>query len=328
MRVMKGVAFVTGVLAVATLTAQQQRPTFRAAVSTVSIYATVRAGDGRLVTDLTRDDFEIHDEGKVRDVTVFSSEVVPITVAMMLDMSGSQEQGVEWMRDAAYAFVDQLLPADRARLGTFGTEIAISPRLTGDKTYLRRVLAEEIWPGGGTPLWEAMDEAMSSLAGESGRRVILALTDGFDSTTAPLPPFTPFVPATSGSASGNTKPASIPGWSGGFAYGRHAEVTNRALRENFMIYGVGHALARAIPGRAISDQMTFVATESGGGFRVFGPGQDAKEAMVQVAEELHRQYLIGFTPAAIDNKVHKLTVKVKRSGMSVQARKNYLADGK
>jgi hypothetical protein len=50
--------------------------------------------------------------------------------------------------------------------------------------------------------------------------------------------------------------------------------------------------------------------------------------MVQVVEELHRQYLIGLAPAAIDNRVHKLNVKVKRPGMSVQARKNYLADGK
>ena len=321
---MKSVAIATGVLAVATLSAQQS-PTFRSGVSTVPIYATVRATDGRLVTDLTKDDFEINDEGKVRDVTVFSSEIVPITVTMMLDMSGSQEAGVEWMRDAAYAFVDELLPADRARLGTFGTEIAISPRLTGDRAYLRRVLAEEIWPGGKTPLWDAMDEAMSSLAGESGRRVILAVTDGFDSTTSSMPPFTPVGPVT---PSGQTRAVSIPGWSGGFAYGRHAEVSNRALRENFMIYGVGHALAQAIPGRALSDQMTFVATESGGGFRVFPAGQDAKQAMVQVAEELHRQYLIGFTPTAIDNKIHKLNVRVKRSGMSVQARKTYLADGK
>ncbi len=311
------------VLAVATLSAQQ-RPTFRGGVSTVSIYATVRAADGRLVTDLTRDDFEINDEGKVRDVTVFSSEIVPITVTMMLDMSGSQEAGVEWMRDAAYAFVDELLPADRARLGTFGTEIAISPRLTGDKAYLRRVLAEEIWPGGTTPLWDAMDEAMSSLAGESGRRVILAVTDGFDSTTSSMPPFTPVGPVT---PSGQTKAVSIPGWSGGFETGRHVEVTRRAVRENFMVYGVGHADWLPME-RVFSGQMMSLATDSGGGFRVFPAGQDAKQAMVQVAEELHRQYLIGFTPTAIDNKIHKLNVKVKRPGMSVQARKTYLADGK
>jgi VWFA-related protein len=333
----KRVAIVASILSVATLSAQQ-RPTFRGGVSTVSIYATVRSGDGNLVTNLTKDDFEIHDEGKVRDVTVFSSEIVPITVTVMLDMSESQKAGVGWMREAAYAFVDQLLPADRARFGTFGTEIAMSPRLTGDREYLRRVLAEEIWPGGATPLWDAMDEAMSSLAAEPGRRVVLALTDGFDSTPASLPPPTVEVPVNPGSSDGRTKRVTFPGIAPGLSDGRLGEVTNRAVRENFMIYGVGHAIPRraassgslaptAMDG-ALSGQMMALSTDSGGGFRVFAPGQDATDAMVKVAEELHRQYLIGFSPAAIDNKVHKLSVKVKRSGMSVQARKSYLADGK
>src|SRR5262245_43700643 len=96
-------------LAGAVLSAQQQ-PTFRSGVSTVAVYATVRADDGRLVPDLSREDFEIRDNGTPRDITQFSREVVPITVTMMLDMSGSQERGVEWIRDAANAFVDALLP--------------------------------------------------------------------------------------------------------------------------------------------------------------------------------------------------------------------------
>ena len=86
---------------------------------------------GSLVTDLTKDDFEIQDNGKLRDVTIFSREIVPITVVMMLDMSGSQEAGVDWIREAA-ARVCRIAccAADRARIGTFGIEIAISPRLT------------------------------------------------------------------------------------------------------------------------------------------------------------------------------------------------------
>jgi hypothetical protein len=106
---------------------------------------------GRLVADLTKDDFEIKDNGQLREITNFSREIVPITVTLMLDMSGSRETRVEWARAAASAFVDELLPADRARIGTFGAEIAISPRLTGDHSYLHRVIDEEIWPGGPTP---------------------------------------------------------------------------------------------------------------------------------------------------------------------------------
>ena len=74
--------------------------------------------------------------------------------------------------------------------------------------------------------------------------------------------------------------------------------------------------------------MMGLAMESGGGFQIFAFDRDATSAMRQVAEELHHQYLIGFTPAVIDNKAHNLDVKVRRGGLSVRARKTYLADGR
>src|SRR6187402_1280772 len=85
---------------------------FRAGVDAVTIYATVRGSDGAFVPDLTREDFEIKDNGVRRDVVVFSREIVPITVTVMLDVSYSLEAGVLWTRDAGRAFVDALLPVD------------------------------------------------------------------------------------------------------------------------------------------------------------------------------------------------------------------------
>ena len=299
----------------------QQRSTFRAGVSTVPIYATVRSSDGRLVPGLSREDFEIRDNGAIADVAHFSREIVPITVTMMLDMSGSQAAAVAWMRDAAGAFVDQLLPADRARIGTFGIEIAISPRLTGDQRYLRRVLQEELWPGGGTPLWDALDEAMSSLDQEEGRRVILAMTDGLDSGSTMTGPWSR--PGPTGPLGANGKPVIGEGSSR-----RHDAVRRRAIRENFMVYAVGRYIPPGLLLGAMSTEMKSVAVDSGGGFRIFPPRQDARAAMAEVADELHHQYLLGFAPATIDNKLHTLDVRVKRAGMSVQSRRSYLADGR
>jgi VWFA-related protein len=305
-----------GLLALGAGPPRQALQTFRSGVSAIPIYATVRSHSGALVPDLTREDFEIKDNGVRQDVTIFSREIVPITVTMMLDMSGSQETGAEWMREAGRAFVDALLPADRARVGTFGLEIAISPRLTGDKRYLHRVLAEEIWPGGGTPLWEALDRAMTSLADEPGRRVILALTDGIDS--AGLRPLSSGV--LSAAARGGA--ASIAGSE------PPAKLLERSARDGFMVYAVGRRLPPSrFPGRieALSQQIRDLAFDSGGGYRVFSTSQDAKTAMTQVAEELHHQYLLGFTPAVTDGKLHKLEVTTRRGGMSVQARRNYVA---
>ena len=295
----------------------RQRPTFRAHVVTVPVYATVRSPDGRLVPGLSREDFEVRDNGAIVELATFSREIVPITVAMMLDMSGSHEAGVIWTRDAATTFVDQLLPADRARIGTFGLEIAISPRLTGDRRYLHRVLQEEIWPGGDTPLWDALDLAMSSLAGEEGRRVILALTDGFDSRYR-----------NSGSSTLEPRGADGKPLFTRSSPGGYEPVRLRALREGFMVYAVGRSTNSGRSLGPLSTEMQSLALDSGGGFRIFRQQQDPRAAMIEVADELHHQYLIGFTPATIDNKVHKLDVRVKRRGMSVQARRSYLADGR
>src|SRR5262245_3026320 len=102
------------VAAGATLVAQQQSPTYRADTNAVSVYATVIDADGRLVPNLTQADFEVLDNGKLQDTTVFSNAVQPITIVVMLDRSGSMADYFELVSNAAGAFLDHLMPADRA----------------------------------------------------------------------------------------------------------------------------------------------------------------------------------------------------------------------
>ena len=269
--------------------AQQTPPTFHSGVRTVPVYATVRSIEGHFVPDLTREDFEIKDNGNRRDVTQFSREIVPITATVMLDMSGSREQFVEWFRDGTRAFVDALLTADKARIGTFGFEISISPRFTGDHKYLHRIVNEEIWPGGPTPLYEALDEAMTSLKTEEGRRVVLLMTDGYDSQYRARP-------ASAGPTvrpNGTIIPAAP--WS------KADDIIVRARREGVMVYAVSYGQAQnsmgQLMGPPLSEAMKTIAMESGGGFRTFESSEQAVQAMTAVADELHHQYLLGFEPA-------------------------------
>jgi VWFA-related protein len=342
---------VAAFLAIGARQMPQDPPRFRAAVAAIPVYATVRSDDGALVPDLTAEDFEITDNGVVRDLTQFSREIVPITVTVMLDMSGSQETGAGWMRDAGRAFVDALLPGDRARIGTFGDEIAISPRLTGDKRYLFRVLNEEIWPGYNiTPLWDALDRAMTSLKDEPGRRIVLVLTDGVDyvgpgsgaAISAPsalsmfdasdggsvLSPFGPERLTPRRVVTSNDSGSPLP-----------ARLRERATRESFMVYAVGRqldpttltrndprgAVHLPLDAAALTEAIRDLAVDSGGGYRVYAARASAATAMTQVAEELHHQYLLGFTPTEMDGKVHKIEVKARGDGLSVQARKSYVA---
>jgi VWFA-related protein len=164
-----------------------QRPQFRAGTNTVPVYVTVVDREGQLVPDLTRDDFEIYDNGIRRELTVFANTPQPITIVVMLDRSGSVREHYGLVRRAAEVFVQHLLPDDRARIGSFSDGIRIAPEtFTSDQTELLRILREELLETGPTPLWNATDEAIEALAGEDGRRVVLVFTDGKDAP-GPVP---------------------------------------------------------------------------------------------------------------------------------------------
>ncbi|HXG69492.1 MAG TPA: hypothetical protein VNJ04_02655, partial [Gemmatimonadaceae bacterium] len=88
-----------------------QQPTFKSGARSVAVYATVTDKDGRLVPDLSRDDFEVRDNGKAQPISVFSNEVQPISVVMMLDRSGSMQGNFGLVQAAGEAFVRAMLPA-------------------------------------------------------------------------------------------------------------------------------------------------------------------------------------------------------------------------
>jgi VWFA-related protein len=137
--------------------------TFRASVKAVPIYVSVIDDSGHLVTDLTRDDFQILDNGRPVEIAVFDNHVQRITGVLLLQALSSQFQRE---REAASAFVHVLASEDRICIGSLGSEVAISPILSGDKPTLSRILDEEFWPGGGSPLWRGIDSAMRALSSE------------------------------------------------------------------------------------------------------------------------------------------------------------------
>ena len=289
---------VGGIVLLAWTANGSQQSTFRSAVDTVSIYATVSDARGRLVPDLSQSDFEVLDEGKPAQVTVFSNEAQPITVAVMLDMSLSRAGTFLRIQEGMLEFVQALLPADRARIGTFGHEISISPLLTNSKPDLTRILNEELWPGGASPIWNAVDAAMSSLTGEPGRRVVLIHTDGDDSRN-------------------------VPGRNVGYS-----EVSARATRESFLVYAISLPLlvnARSRTPAALGASLVTLTGDTGGGYINMKSTDDVATTFRQVADELRGQYLLGFRPAVLDGKSHRLDVRIKSSGFKVRTRKSYVA---
>lgn len=278
---------------------QQQPPTFRSGTQVVPIYATVQNRDGRLVPDLTRDDFEVLDSGRHVDITVFSNDIQPITVVVLLDMSGSMANRLLRVREGALHFTRALREQDRARIGTFGAEVGISPWLTNDKARLERILLGELWPGGDTPLWGGLDAALASLDGEAGRRVVLTLTDGVASGT-------------------------LPGYNVS-----QQEVEQRTLAGGFMIYAIGLARGEKLPNTllmpSLDHQMVTLVDRTGGGHFELESDDDLEATFNRVAEELRHQYLMGFVPSAADGRTRPIEVRTPNRDLRVRARQSYVA---
>ena len=282
---------------------QSQQQVFRTTSQTVAVYVTVRESSGRLVPDLPKEAFELYDNGKRVDLTVFSNDIQPFTTVLLLDMSRSMSKQYGRVVDSAKHFVAALRDDDRVRIGSFGREVALSPILTSDKSVLLRILDEELWPGGATPLWRAATGAMDSLAPESGRRVVLALTDGADSgvdyNCAPL--------------------VSDPHGNTGACPGR-VDVRRRAVAEGFMFYAIG------FEGTGLDQGLREIADDTGGGHFRLEKNAELEATFARVADELHHQYLLGFSPASLDGRAHQLEVRLTRSGLVSKARKSYVAE--
>ncbi len=307
-------AVVACVLSVFAAAQTGQAPVFRGSGDVVRVFATVTDRDGRLVTNLPQSSFEVRDEGKPQPITQFDNTPQPIRLVVMLDVSGSMEGNLPLLRAATGQLFSQLRPDDAARLGSFGHEISISPEFTGNADELQRALPPRIAPDAPTPLWRALDQAMSAFRDDASdkRSVILVLSDGKDT----------------GPVSFREAPVS------------QAEVIDRARREDVMIYAVGmrsRSSQPRVPGpgagglRAmmLADMpdpgLARVAEETGGGYVEIRYGQDLGPAFAHVAEELHGQYLVGFVPPRRDGKTHDITVKLNQSGLKPRARKSYVA---
>ncbi|HUK37293.1 MAG TPA: VWA domain-containing protein, partial [Vicinamibacterales bacterium] len=168
-------------VALATVSAQQQPPTFGTTTRTVAVYATVTDAQGHLARDLTRDNFEVDDNGVKQALTVFSNDIQPITGIMLLDRSGSMMPNLDLEVRAAETFVRGMLAEDRLRIGNFGRDIVIEPDdFTSDRDALFKVLHGDLQRDGPTPLWNAIDRAIDKLLLEKSRRVVIALSDGVD----------------------------------------------------------------------------------------------------------------------------------------------------
>lgn len=271
-----------------------QTPIFKSGTEIVSLFVTAADAQGRLVPDLTKDDFEIYDNDKLQSIAYFENVIQPISVVVMLDTSGSMTGSISLLKQAAEQFLLRLLPADQGRVGAFNDKIEISAHFTKNRDDLISEV-KELDFGNGTRLWDAVLTSLEELSGIDGRRVVLVFTDGEDTASR----------------------------------ARFGAVVDRARADDAMVYAIGlesiyfngQRMVRSEPDSGLRK----IADETGGGYFELKKTADLAPTFTRVAQELHAQYVMGFTPTQLDGKVHKLSVRIKKPGMTARARRSYLA---
>ena len=284
-------------LGAATLPAQQADiPVFRSGTELVDLYVTATDRNGRLVPTLLRENFEVLDEGLSQDILLFENEVRPITVVVMLDTSASMTPSLDLLLAGAEQFIIRMLPDDRGKVGAFNDKIQILPEsnFTGDRDALIDEL-DRLQFGNPTRLYDAIGASIQSLQGVEGRKVVLVFTDGEDTQHE-------------------------IGW---------REVLDMARAEEVMIYTIGLESnyfngLRQVRSKPDGRLKTF-AEETGGGYFELKNSDELGPTFTRVAQELHSQYVLGFTPSVRDGKLHELEVRVKQRGTTARARRTYTA---
>ena len=273
----------------------QQEPMFRSGTELVDLYVTVTDDDGRLVPNLLREDFSIFDDRQPQEIALFENTVRPITVVVMLDTSASTTNVMDRIMAGAEQFLIRMLPDDRGRVGAFNDKVEIKPaEFIGDRDNLIDAL-DLLDFGNSTRLYDAVAESLDALQGVNGRNVILVLTDGDDTD-------------------------SDVGWK---------DVLERAVAEEVMIYAIGLEVeyfngvrhVRTRPDRNFKR----LAEETGGGYFELRETDELGPTFTRVAQELHSQYVLGFSPTLRDGKTHALQVRVRGRGMKARARRSYVA---
>jgi Ca-activated chloride channel family protein len=291
---------VASTLAVATaamLTAHAQQapqPTFRSGTQVVPLYVTVTDATGRLVAGLTRDDFTVLDNGVPQQLVVFENEPVPFSASLMIDTSLSMTLNLDLVKRGAEQFLMRLEPTDQAMVGAFNDKIQFACDLTNDRETLIGSL-NDLGFGNPTRLYDSVDQSIEELRRSDNRKVVLVFTDGDDTASK----------------------ASL------------GKVIERSRAEEVMIYAIGLRSEMRVGTQRVTTRpdrgLKRLADETGGGFFELKDTDELGPTFTKVAQELRSQYVLGFSPAGVDGKVHKLEVRMSQPTLAARARKTYLA---
>jgi VWFA-related protein len=269
---------------------------FKSRVDLVTITAAVVDTDGRYVPGLSRDAFEVYEDGQRQTLTLFSGERVPVGLGVLLDVSDSMRgRRIADARESVSRFLFELLsPDDEFFLISFNhAPRVIAPWTSRPDEILPRLSA--LRPSGGTSVYDAVLASLPLFERRSRQRAaILIISDGADTASD----------------------ASV------------RDVKSALLRSDAFVYAIAIDPPDALPINTRVNPYTLreITDDSGGRTEVVHDSSDLEAATARIADELNHQYVLAYTSArAPDGQYHSIRVRVTRPDLRVRARRGYVA---
>ena len=328
--------------------ARAQDPKFSTSVNVVSVLATVRDKQGKIVHDLAQNDFELQEDGRPQSIRYFSQQSdLPLTLGLLLDTSGSQTRVLDRERNASYEFFEHILreDKDKAFLIHFDREVELLQDLTSSRKELESALHDADRPqlnrrspggggmpqgrgqgrggfGAGTALYDAIFLAADEiLKKQEGRKAVVLLSDGVDNgsktsisgaiESAQRADMLVYSIRFSDDSSRSPVAFSVPGMGRG----------GRGGRRGGGGYPQPQPQRRApVDGKKILER---ISLETGGAYFDVSNKLPLDKIYDQIEEELRNQYNLGYTPDQPGGGYHKVSLTVKRKGLTVRTRDGY-----
>jgi Ca-activated chloride channel homolog len=325
------VAAIAALTASATLVAGQDPAggfRFRSAVELINVTATVTDSSGRFVSGLGRQDFEVFEDGVRQTITHFSNERVPVSLGIVLDISGSMAgERFRAAEEALRRFTfDLLSPEDELFLMSFNSRVDLVTDWTSDRYELMKALSR-IRPRGGTALYDAVAEAVPmAQGGRHKKKAVVVLSDGVDNDSQ----------TRLNALQGLIRETEVLVYAIGIDSTGGSRYTSRGSYPNQP--RVGFPFPFPIPqgprGRVIiggTDEIDVqalrdITDDSGGRTEVTRGLAGIDTATASIADELSRQYSLGYVPPRPkDGRWHTIDVSVDSHIYTVRHRRGYLA---
>ncbi len=274
----------------------EQGPPFRSGVEVITLAATVRDKDGRLVKGLPREAFAVWDDGDPQPISQFARERVPVSLGVLLDISDSMfGQRIKDGRAAVNRFLFDLLnPADEFFILAFNHRAHVLTEWTNDPTVVGRAL-DGLRPSGGTAEYDAVIASLPLFQRRSKQRAsLLLISDGADTASD----------------------ATL------------RDVRSALLRSDAFVYAIAIDPPEHVPinTRVNPAALQDITDRSGGHTEVVRTAGELSAATAAIAEELNSQYVIGYNaPRAPDGQFHSISLRIPGSDYRVRARTGYVA---